>query len=1016
MKKRRDFFSLFVLFVFIVSLFFLVFFGGFSLVGYSIFEPNFNDGFINLPGVLSRFIFEEVLVFNNGELTSNPDVVFLMHMNGDFSDSSSFGHSGEKSGNVDCNAGGKFGKGCYFDGNGDAIDFGQPSVLNFSGKSSFTLSVWVKPDADTSNDRIFGRMKGSEMSPGISLNNQRKYGAVWYNQNEQGRNVACNINAASDWAHVAFVNDGSLAKVFVNGQMCGFGEMDSVVGGVWGWRVGGTASSSYYYKGYLDEAVIFNRALSSSEVLELFNAGGQVTGCTENWKCGEWSNCLEGKQTRTCNELNNCGTVNNKPSVLQSCFANETIKCVENWRCEDWGACANGAKRRECNDINKCGSALNKPSSEMSCEGVCVEKWECSNLGECIGGKSRRTCTDVNKCGTKLQEPILEFNCEDATADEIAGGGLTKRTDDNISITGEISECRITRVSWTDKDGNTIRDANDSESVFLTVETSGCDGKKVDFEIFESDGFFGRAEKSKESDVIRNGFARKMFVVEWEEDKIFGVFDAGDPDLVFTASTNPTGTSGVLSVTQGVALAPGNVYYVDNSATATATCTNGATTYDVNSRSCGIGVETVYLTPQAAANRGLLPGESVLIRGGTYTIAPQFYCTPVLLIANINGVSGSPITFKAYQDLAGKYETVEIDAANTQDRAAWMHDSSYIVIDGLSFTGAPRQGLLLGGEASCAGGGVNNVIVKNSIAHDNGVLDTWYGGFAVDVVGRSSHDIIFDRSESYNNGDGFRIGPHDPHYVISTAPYNVLISYSFSHDNFKGYGNSNGFIFNNAYNSKMSHSVAFRNPDTGFGSQGPGADNNVFEYMVAFGATGANGANGRGFQVGNTAITPAVIGGKDNVIHHSYSFDNWKRGFTDPPAAQNFHYYHNTVFRNNLGQVSDYWGILMEAGDGQSGAPVTQTATLKNSVTYLHGNAEDMAIAAGAVFEMSNNLVGDGKVGGLNFKSGDPKFKAENNIIVDINLFLGDPITDPNLWAQKIPNPNFGKVSGLEPA
>ncbi len=41
--------------------------------------------------------------------------------------------------------------------------------------------------------------------------------------------------------------------------------------------------------------------------------------CTPNWSCGSFSICVNGLQTRTCNDINNCGTSNGKPITSQSC-------------------------------------------------------------------------------------------------------------------------------------------------------------------------------------------------------------------------------------------------------------------------------------------------------------------------------------------------------------------------------------------------------------------------------------------------------------------------------------------------------------------------------------------------------------------------------------------------------------------------------------------------------------------------------------------------------------------------
>ena len=42
--------------------------------------------------------------------------------------------------------------------------------------------------------------------------------------------------------------------------------------------------------------------------------------CTENWQCTEWLDCYNGKQSRVCTDLNQCGTENNKPSEKQECY------------------------------------------------------------------------------------------------------------------------------------------------------------------------------------------------------------------------------------------------------------------------------------------------------------------------------------------------------------------------------------------------------------------------------------------------------------------------------------------------------------------------------------------------------------------------------------------------------------------------------------------------------------------------------------------------------------------------
>lgn len=52
-------------------------------------------------------------------------------------------------------------------------------------------------------------------------------------------------------------------------------------------------------------------------------------GCKENWKCGEWTNCIDGEQTRECVDLNNCGTVGHKPEEKVGCESPLVASCKD---------------------------------------------------------------------------------------------------------------------------------------------------------------------------------------------------------------------------------------------------------------------------------------------------------------------------------------------------------------------------------------------------------------------------------------------------------------------------------------------------------------------------------------------------------------------------------------------------------------------------------------------------------------------------------------------------------------
>jgi hypothetical protein len=57
------------------------------------------------------------------------------------------------------------------------------------------------------------------------------------------------------------------------------------------------------------------------------NGTGQTGGtqqCQERWTCTDWSACENGEQTRTCTEINNCGTDLYRPFESQPCTKQQT--------------------------------------------------------------------------------------------------------------------------------------------------------------------------------------------------------------------------------------------------------------------------------------------------------------------------------------------------------------------------------------------------------------------------------------------------------------------------------------------------------------------------------------------------------------------------------------------------------------------------------------------------------------------------------------------------------------------
>jgi hypothetical protein len=92
------------------------------------------------------------------------------------------------------------------------------------------------------------------------------------------------------------------------------------------------------------------------------NNGSGGGGCTSNWVCTAWNKCVNGTQNRTCSDTR-CHRTYGKPAEIQNCT------CQENWICSSWSECTiDGKQTRTCNDYNNCKTTKLKPVTNQSCK------------------------------------------------------------------------------------------------------------------------------------------------------------------------------------------------------------------------------------------------------------------------------------------------------------------------------------------------------------------------------------------------------------------------------------------------------------------------------------------------------------------------------------------------------------------------------------------------------------------------------------------------------------------------
>ncbi len=176
---------------------------------------------------------------------------------------------------------GKFGKALNFNGTSSYID---TPAMSFLGQASatFTVSVWVKPRV-VGGTIIHNRNDSTGWSTGLIGFHG---GKLSYNLYANGFADSPNTAKAGEWLFVTFTRDGSsgVNTLYENGvpvktTTTGY----SPSGGSHKFTLGRFVAdccqmdSPGWFDGVMDDYRLYNRALTASEVSDLYKFGGQVT-------------------------------------------------------------------------------------------------------------------------------------------------------------------------------------------------------------------------------------------------------------------------------------------------------------------------------------------------------------------------------------------------------------------------------------------------------------------------------------------------------------------------------------------------------------------------------------------------------------------------------------------------------------------------------------------------------------------------------------------------------------------
>ena len=211
-------------------------------------------------------------------------------------DYSSYGYNGTVAGATYNSTGGYGGKGAYyFDGSNDLI-----KVVSMSGSNiptdDFTYMAWINMDTNT-DETIFMAADGSG---GNELGFYVADGKLSININDLTGVVtgAITLNTGQ-WYHVALTRNSGEVKIYVGGVVDDTGTQSSTLNFgscslYFGVDIdsGCTGSKTNYFKGHIDEVLVFDRALSAEQISALYNNRTDLIVSQETFTGEVWEACV----------------------------------------------------------------------------------------------------------------------------------------------------------------------------------------------------------------------------------------------------------------------------------------------------------------------------------------------------------------------------------------------------------------------------------------------------------------------------------------------------------------------------------------------------------------------------------------------------------------------------------------------------------------------------------------------------------------------------------------------------
>jgi len=187
-------------------------------------------------------------------------------------------YTGRNNGSAEGNAvqtdSGYFGKGFDLDGDMDYIDIsGATSVINGTGRGSFTFTAWFNPADCSHRGGIVATEYNAAQAIALEISTEGDCKLDGYirggGASADLTDGATTVLQNNTWYFAALTNDGNNAYLYLNGQQEDTSGTNVVNGNNSNLRIG-LYANTWEFNGTIDDVMIFNRSLSANEIQALY--------------------------------------------------------------------------------------------------------------------------------------------------------------------------------------------------------------------------------------------------------------------------------------------------------------------------------------------------------------------------------------------------------------------------------------------------------------------------------------------------------------------------------------------------------------------------------------------------------------------------------------------------------------------------------------------------------------------------------------------------------------------------